>query len=71
MRQKRTGADIMRVFIRKQIRLFTAVGCILMLTRLASAAPDTASIKTEIVGMPLGTSIELRLNRRAVEIDLA
>jgi len=32
-----------------------------MLTRLVSAAPDAASIKTEIVGMPLGTSIEVHL----------
>jgi hypothetical protein len=54
----------MRVLVRKQIRLFTAIGCILMLTCLASAAPDTASFKTEIVGMPLGTSIELRLKHK-------
>ena len=46
---------------RQPIRPFTAIVCILMLTRLASAAPDTASIRTEIVSMPLGTSIELRL----------
>ena len=46
--------------IRKLIRRFIAIVCILMLTRLASAAPDTASIKTEIVGMPVGTSIEFR-----------
>lgn len=51
----------MTVFIRKQIRIATAVGCIFMLTRFASAAPDVASIRTEIAGMPLGTSIELRL----------
>ena len=51
----------MRVFTQKQIRPFTAIGCILMLTCLASAAPDAASIKTEIGGIPLGTSIELRL----------
>jgi len=51
----------MTAFIRKQIRPFAAIACILMLTRLAAAAPDTASIKTEIVSMPLGTSIELRL----------
>jgi hypothetical protein len=49
------------LFSRKHIRPFTAIGCILLLSRLAAAAPDTASIKTEIVSMPLGTSIELRL----------
>ena len=47
--------------IRKLIRRFIAIVCILMLTSLASAAPDTASIKVEIVGMPVGTSIEFRL----------
>ena len=51
----------MTMFIRKQIRSFTAIGCIFMLTCLASAAPDAATIKTEIVGMPVGTSIEIRL----------
>jgi hypothetical protein len=48
--------------IRKVVRPFTAIVCILMLTRLASAAPDAASVKTEIVGMPVGTSIEIRLS---------
>ena len=38
-------------FTRKLIRPFTAIVCVLMLTRLASAAPDTASIRTEILGM--------------------
>jgi hypothetical protein len=47
--------------IRKVIRPFTALACILLLTRPASAAPDTVSIRTEIVNMPMGTSIELRL----------
>jgi len=47
--------------IRKLIRRFIAIVCILMLTSLASAAPDTASIQVEIVGMPVGTSIEFRL----------
>ena len=51
----------MKVFIRKLIRPFIAIVCVLMLTRLASAAPDTASIRAQIVGMPLGTRIELRL----------
>ncbi|HSR06344.1 MAG TPA: hypothetical protein VLM42_04275 [Bryobacteraceae bacterium] len=46
------------------MRAFTSTICILMLTCLASAAPDTASIKTEIVGMPVGASIELRLKDR-------
>ena len=32
-----------------------------MLTGLAVAAPNTASIRTQIIGMPVGTSIELRL----------
>jgi hypothetical protein len=32
-----------------------------MLTRVALAAPDTASIRTQIVGLPVGTNIELRL----------
>jgi len=49
------------VFTRKLIRPFIAIVCTLMLTRLAAAAPDTASIRAQIVGMPLGTSIELRL----------
>ena len=51
----------MKVFIRKLIRPFIAIVCVLMLTRLASAAPDTASIRAQIVGMPLGTRIELFL----------
>ena len=51
----------MPLFIRKLIRPFSAIVCILMLTRLASGAPDTASIRTEILSLPLGTSIELRL----------
>jgi len=49
------------VFSRKLIRPFSAIVCILMLTRGALAAPDTASIRAQIVGMPIGTSIELRL----------
>ncbi len=49
------------MIIRILIRPFTAIVCILTLTGLAPAAPDTASIRTEIVSMPLGTSIELRL----------
>ena len=51
----------MKVFTRKLIRPFIAIVCTLMLTRLAAAAPDTASIRAQIVGMPLGASIELRL----------
>ena len=46
---------------RSLIRPFTAIVCILMLTPLASAAPDAASLRTEILGTPLGTSIEIRL----------
>lgn len=46
---------------RRQIRAVTAIGCILILARLASAAPDPASVKAKLVGMPLGTNIELRL----------
>ena len=49
------------VFSRKLIRPFSAIVCILMLTRVALAAPDTASIGSQIVSMPIGTSIELRL----------
>jgi len=49
------------VFRLKLIRPFSAIVCILMLTRVALAAPDTASIRTQIVGMPVGTNIELRL----------
>ena len=45
---------------RKLIRPFTAIVCILMLTGLA-AAQDTAAIRTEIISMPLGTSMEVRL----------
>ena len=47
--------------IRTITRPFTAVVCIVILTGLATAAPDTASIRADIVGMPLGTNIELRL----------
>mgnify|MGYP001309488549 CR=1 FL=1 len=50
----------MKVISRKLIRLFTAIVCILMLTGPA-AAQDMAAIRTEIVSMPLGTSIEVRL----------
>ena len=50
----------MTMFIRKH-HSFTAIGCIIMLTCSASAAPDAATIKTEIVGMPVGTSIEIQL----------
>jgi predicted NBD/HSP70 family sugar kinase len=35
--------------------------CTLLLTRLAAAAAYRASIKTEILGMPVGAGIELRL----------
>jgi hypothetical protein len=49
------------VFIRELTRSWTAIICVLMLTRVASAAPDVASIKAQIVGMPLGAIIELRL----------
>jgi hypothetical protein len=51
----------MKVFSRKLIRPFIAIVCTLMLTRLTAAAPDTANIRAQIVGMPLGASIELRL----------
>lgn len=51
----------MTAFIQKQIRRVTAIVSILMLTGLASAAPDTAAIKAEIMRMPVGTGIELRL----------
>jgi hypothetical protein len=50
--------------IQKPVRHFTSIVCILMLTRLASAAPDTESIKAEIVGMPVGTRIELHLKSK-------
>lgn len=32
-----------------------------ILTRLAPASPDTASVKTQIVNLPLGANIELHL----------
>ena len=41
--------------------MLSLVLAFVMLTRLASAASGTASIKAEIIGMPVGTSIELRL----------
>jgi hypothetical protein len=50
----------MKLFSRKFIRPFTASVCILMLTCIA-AAQDTASIRTEIISMQLGTSLEVRL----------
>jgi hypothetical protein len=54
----------MKLFIRKTRRLirpFIAIVCTLMLTGSALAAPDTASIRAQIVDMPLGAGIELRL----------
>jgi hypothetical protein len=51
----------MKVFILKLIRPLTAILCILLTTSFAAAAPDTASIRREILGMPLGTNIEVRL----------
>jgi hypothetical protein len=59
--EARKGVGIMNGSIRKMIRPSITIVCVLMLTRLASAAPDTASIRTQIAGMPVGTSIELRL----------
>jgi hypothetical protein len=50
----------MKIINRNLIRPFTAIVCILMLTDLA-AAQDTAAIRTEIVSMQLGTSMEVRL----------
>lgn len=35
-----------------------------ILTRSAESRPDTASITMQIVGMPLGANIELRLNHK-------
>jgi len=35
-----------------------------ILTRFAAASPDTASVTTQIVGMALGTQIELRLKNK-------
>jgi hypothetical protein len=35
-----------------------------ILTRFAAASPDTASVTTQIVAMPLGTNIELRLKNK-------
>ena len=49
------------VFSRKLIRSFSAIVCVVTLTRVVLASPDTASIRTQIVGMPVGTNIELRL----------
>jgi hypothetical protein len=51
---------VMDMFSWKRIRPFTVIVCILMLTRLA-AAQDTAAIRTEIISMQLGTSMEVRL----------
>ena len=48
------------MIIRKLIRPCTAILCILLLTGLA-AAQDTARIRTEIINMQLGTSLEVRL----------
>ena len=35
-----------------------------ILTRLAVAGPDAPSVKTQIVGMSVGTNIELRLKNK-------
>jgi len=35
-----------------------------ILTRFAVAGPDTASIAAQVVGMPLGTHVELRLKNK-------
>jgi hypothetical protein len=51
----------MKTLIRKLIRPSTSIVCLLLLTRFASAAPDTASIRADIISMPVGSSIELRL----------
>ena len=44
--------------MRQVLSLVLALG---MLTHLAAAGPDTASLTAQIVGMPLGANIELRL----------
>jgi hypothetical protein len=45
-------------------QILSVVLALAMLPRLAPAAPDTTSVKTQIVGMPLGTNIELRLKNK-------
>ena len=42
-------------------RLLSLVLAAAMLARVVSGAPDTASIRAQIVGMRLGTRMELRL----------
>ena len=43
------------------MRYLSLVLAFLMITRLGSAFVDPATIKTQVLGMPLGTNIEIRL----------
>ena len=47
--------------MRHALSVFLAL---LMVARLAPAAPDTASITTQITNIPLGAQIELRLTNK-------
>jgi len=47
--------------MRHTLSVFLAL---LMVARLAPAAPDTASIATQITSIPLGAQIELRLTNK-------
>jgi hypothetical protein len=52
------------VLISNVIHPLTALICILMLTCSASAAPEAAGVRAEIVAMPLGSNVELRLKNK-------
>ncbi len=45
----------------RRIRPLIAIACTLMLTRMATAAPDAGSVRTQITSMPVGAGIEVRL----------
>jgi hypothetical protein len=54
----------MSMLVSQGIRPIAAMACVVLLARLASAAPDTAGTRAEITAMPLGTNIEVRLKDR-------
>ena len=51
----------MQMIVRQALSLFLMFG---MLARLSSAAPDTTALTAQIVAMPLGANIEIRLKTK-------
>ncbi len=48
------------------LQVLSAVLILGVLIQSAVASPDTASVTTQIVGMPVGTNIELRLKNKQI-----